>query len=210
MKTLTKAGEGTVIEKKSKFIAEAFPVSGEAEAREKLDRIRKKYFDASHHVYAYITKETVKYSDDGEPSGTAGRPIYDIMCALKLQGAMVVVTRYFGGTLLGTGGLLRAYSKAAKEALEDAKVSEVTTYVYAVIRADYGKLARLRALASEKNAKECGIEYGEDICVKLLLREEEAPGFEAALTERFDGRLQAEFSEPVRGVLQGDEVIEVL
>lgn len=116
---------GEIVEKKSKFIADVFPVESEKEAFEKLEEVRKRYRDARHHVFSYrIVNEGERASDDGEPSGTAGVPILDILRGMKLQNVLVVVTRYFGGILLGTGGLVKAYSDATKEALKSAKIKE--------------------------------------------------------------------------------------
>ncbi|MCP4685670.1 MAG: YigZ family protein, partial [bacterium] len=114
--------------KGSRFIGETFKVANVAEALEKLDEVRKREYNATHHCYAYITglgrEQVFKYSDDGEPSGTAGRPIYDIIAGADVTSILCVVTRYFGGTKLGTGGLVRAYGETAREAL---KASEPRT-----------------------------------------------------------------------------------
>ncbi len=118
-KTIYENGEGEVIEKKSRFIAIAAPVQSEEEATAFVESIRKKYWDARHHCYAYILgekKEIRRMSDDGEPTGTAGKPILDLIEGGDLTNTIIVVTRYFGGTLLGTGGLARAYSSAARAA----------------------------------------------------------------------------------------------
>ena len=116
---------GEIVEKKSKFIANIFPIEDEKDALQKLEEVRKIHRDARHNVFVYrIANGTERASDDGEPSGTAGVPILDILRGLKLQNILVVVTRYFGGILLGTGGLVRAYSDATREALKNAKWKE--------------------------------------------------------------------------------------
>ena len=123
-KTIKTCSEILIVEKKSKFIGNAFPVSTEAEAIELLGSVKNKYPDATHHVYAYIIDENniFRYSDDKEPSGTAGMPVLDTMRKENIVDALVVVTRYFGGTLLGTGGLVHAYGASAGAALEAAGI----------------------------------------------------------------------------------------
>lgn len=127
-KTIEDNAESVVTEKKSKFIANIFKVSSVNEAEEIIEKIRKKYYDARHHCYAYrIQNEegtTEKQSDDGEPSGTAGAPMLNILKRQELTNVIVVVTRYFGGILLGTGGLVRAYSEAVKQAINSVKIVE--------------------------------------------------------------------------------------
>lgn len=116
--TIEHEAEGEITEKKSVFIANIYPIIDEADALEKLNEVRKKYRDAKHNVFAYrIVNGTERYSDDGEPSGTAGMPLLTILRGENLQNILVVVTRYFGGILLGTGGLVHAYSDAAKNAI---------------------------------------------------------------------------------------------
>ena len=120
-------GSGEIVEKKSRFIADIRPVSTEEEALAFIEEIRKKYWDARHHCYAYILGERGQYSrcsDDGEPSQTAGRPMLDVLAGEELTDVCAVVTRYFGGTLLGTGGLVRAYSGAVKEGISHCVLME--------------------------------------------------------------------------------------
>ena len=119
-KTVLEGGTGEIIEKKSRFIATVRPVRNEEEALAFLEEMRKQYWDARHNCYAYSVgrnREYTRCSDDGEPSGTAGRPMLDVILGEDIYNVAVVVTRYFGGVLLGTGGLIRAYTNAAKEAL---------------------------------------------------------------------------------------------
>ena len=119
-RTVYRGGTGEIVEKKSRFIATVRLVESEEEALSCLEALRKKYWDARHNCFVYIigeNQETVRCSDDGEPSGTAGRPMLDVVQGAGLRNVLVVVTRYFGGTLLGTGGLVRAYSQAVQEGL---------------------------------------------------------------------------------------------
>ena len=117
---LLEGGTSEVIVKKSRFLGITFPVETAEEAALQIAGIRKKYYDARHNCYAYRLTDKERFSDDGEPSQTAGKPMLDVLAGAGLTGALVVVTRYFGGTLLGTGGLVRAYTDAAKEAVAKA------------------------------------------------------------------------------------------
>ncbi len=126
-KSVYNKGEAIIFEKKSKFIATVSPVKNEGEAICFIDSMKKKYYDANHNVFAYQVgekNEIQRYSDDGEPSGTAGLPVLDVLRGEQLYNTAIVVTRYFGGTLLGTGGLVRAYGKTAKEGVLSAKIVE--------------------------------------------------------------------------------------
>lgn len=126
-RTIRQSAETEIIEKKSKFIANVFPVTSGEEAEEVLAKIRKKYFDATHNCFAYqigLNNEIQRFSDDGEPKGTAGKPILDVLKGEDVKNTLICVTRYFGGTLLGTGGLVRAYGKAAKEGLKASGIVE--------------------------------------------------------------------------------------
>lgn len=137
-KTIEKEAEATVVEKKSKFIANIFYIESEEEAEDTLNRIRKKYHDARHNCFAYrVNGENgiiQKQSDDGEPTGTAGAPMLNILEKRELINVMVIVTRYFGGILLGTGGLVKAYSDATKNALENvAEIKKEEGYVLEIV-----------------------------------------------------------------------------
>ena len=128
-KTIAKPSEGSYSEKRSKFLAYAFPVQNEQEVKERLAEIQKKHWDARHHCYAYILgahKDAYRMNDNGEPSGTAGRPIYGQLLSKDLTNTLVIVVRYFGGIKLGVSGLQNAYKVAAKEALDAAVIEERT------------------------------------------------------------------------------------
>ncbi len=138
-KTIRQRGYAEYEDRKSRFIANVFPVETEEKALEYLNAVKKKYSDARHNVYAYVVRENniQRYSDDGEPSGTAGMPVLDAIRKRGLTDMIVVVTRYFGGTLLGTGGLVHAYGKSASEGIENAcPVTRLLCDVYSV-KADY-------------------------------------------------------------------------
>ena len=149
MKVLTENCTAEIVEKKSRFIANVFYVENANDADEKLNEIRKKYYDAKHNCFAYILGEKgdlVKSSDDGEPQGTAGHPMLDILKGNELTNCIAIVTRYFGGVLLGTGGLVRAYSDSLKAAISNAKTSELLNAYkvsFEINYDDYGKVENL-------------------------------------------------------------------
>ena len=144
--TVKDRGIAEIVEKRSRFIATVIPIENEAQALEFLDSTRRKYWDATHNVYAYITRENniERYSDDGEPSGTAGVPVLDMLKKEGLTNIAVVVTRYFGGTLLGTGGLVHAYSKSAKAGVEAAGRLEMILCDELNIECDYPLLGKIQ------------------------------------------------------------------
>lgn len=149
MKVIVEPTTAEIVEKKSRFIANVFYVASLEEAEEKLTQIKKKYYDAKHNCFAYVlgvNAETVKSSDDGEPQGTAGHPMLDILKGNDLTNCIAIVTRYFGGTLLGTGGLVRAYSESLKAAIANAKTSELLNAFkvsFEINYDDYGKVENL-------------------------------------------------------------------
>ena len=121
-KSIEKEAVAEIVEKKSKFIATIFPINSKEEAENRISEIKKKYYDAKHNCYAYVVGNVEKCSDDGEPSGTAGAPLLDLLKNKELTNVVVIVTRYFGGILLGTGGLVRAYTETAKKAIESTSI----------------------------------------------------------------------------------------
>lgn len=168
-KTINKNVSAEIVEKKSKFIANVFYVETQEEAEEKVKEIKKKYFDARHNCYAYsvFTKDGIvnRFSDDGEPSGTAGSPMLNILNSKELTNLVVIVTRYFGGILLGTGGLVRAYTGAVQEAL--ANVEEVTKDLglEVKIQVSYPDLEKLKYYLKQNEIEITGSEYNENVDV---------------------------------------------
>ena len=172
--TILKDEEAEIVEKKSKFIANIFQVKSVEEAEERIKLIKKKYHDARHNCVAYRVFENDKVfeksSDDGEPSGTAGGPMLNILQKNNLCNVVVIVTRYFGGILLGTGGLVRAYSDAAQKAIEKGiKVYKVKGVEFE-IKLDYSNLEIFKHYCKNNDIKITNIEYGEDI--KLIIEME--------------------------------------
>ena len=156
-----------IIEKKSKFIATLYEANSKDEAEKILQNVRKKYFDAKHHCYAYIIEKIEKCSDDGEPSGTAGAPLLALLKSANLTNVIIIVTRYFGGILLGTGGLVRAYTESAKNAIENAKIVYKDYGVQFEIEISYNNLKEILFICKNLDINIITIEYQEN--VKLLL-----------------------------------------
>ena len=148
-----KGGEGEIVEKKSRFIATVLPVDQEEEALEFIEKMKKKYWNATHNCYAYVIgerHEIQRYSDDGEPGGTAGRPMLDVLLGEDIHNVAVVVTRYFGGTLLGTGGLVRAYSSATKAGLASSVIITKIPGFKLRISTDYTGLGKIQYILGER------------------------------------------------------------
>ena len=147
--TIASSSEGIYKEKGSKFLAFAFPVESEDQARQHLDELRNQYHDARHHCYAYLIgqeMDTHRMNDDGEPSSTAGKPIFGQIRSHNVTNILIVVVRYFGGTLLGTSGLIRAYKSAAGDALSNAKIIKKTIQSYYQIRFDYSLMSSVEKI----------------------------------------------------------------
>ncbi len=196
-------GEAEYIEKRSRFIARVFPAESEAEALACLEAVRKKHYDARHNVFAYAIRDgnIVRCSDDGEPQGSSGQPTLKVFTAQEMQNFCCVVTRYFGGILLGTGGLVRAYSTAAKMALEDAGIMRMALWKAFEIGCTYSQFERLRRLLEDHEAVIEDTDFGADIVFSALLREDMAEAFLSSLQEMSAGTIEAlPVGESFRGV----------
>ncbi|MBR4304893.1 MAG: YigZ family protein [Clostridia bacterium] len=157
-------------EKHSRFIGHIFKIETAEQASEILSRLRKKYWDATHNVYAYVLSSgTERFSDDGEPSGTSGMPTLTVLRGAKMQNVLCVTTRYFGGTLLGAGGLVRAYSQAAKGALDAAGLAVMTPFKLLRVSCDYSFLQPLRYALPNLSVTETGCEYGAEVVLELMV-----------------------------------------
>ena len=172
-------------DRKSIFIGEAMPVSTEDEALAFIESVKRTYPDARHHVYAYVLRENsiMRFTDDHEPQGTAGMPVLDVIRKNGLTDIVVVVTRYFGGTLLGAGGLVRAYGKAAALALENSGVSMLTPYYIVNARMPYSFLDPVRNTFVHYEITEADVEYGADVALKLQMPVERFEAFQKHITE---------------------------
>ncbi len=190
-RTVYEGGEGEITEKKSRFIATVHPVEREEEALAFLEEMKKKYWDARHNCYVYsigMNREFTRCSDDGEPSGTAGRPMLDVILGEDIYNVAVVVTRYFGGVLLGTGGLVRAYSKAVQEGLVASKVILKQKGIALKITTDYTGLGKIQYIAGERNIPVLDSEYTDKVVMKLLVPVQDVGSVQKAITEGTNGR----------------------
>ena len=170
MKVTTAPGSGEITEKKSRFLADVLPVHSAEEAENRIHEIQKRYWDARHHCYAFVIgphRENSRCSDDGEPSGTAGKPILEVMNGASLTDTLIVVTRYFGGVLLGTGGLVRAYTQAAQAGLSNTPQAEQVFGRKISIDIDYTRFQILQHYFRQNNIITDDIEYGTDVKVRL-------------------------------------------
>lgn len=192
-KTVYQGGEGEITEKKSKFIATVRPVKTEEEALAFLEEMKKKYWDARHNCYVYSigkNREYTRCSDDGEPSGTAGRPMLGVILGEDIYDVAVVVTRYFGGVLLGTGGLVRAYSKAVQEGLGNSTVIE-KKYGYSLsVTTDYTGIGKLQYIAGERGLPILDSEYTDKVVLHLMVPFEEREAVEKEIIEGLNGRVK--------------------
>lgn len=193
MKIIYKNGTDEIVEKKSRFIANVFKVESEEQAVDIINNMKKKFWDARHNCYAYIigdNNEVQKFSDDGEPSGTAGKPIMDIILSEKIHNCLIVVTRYFGGTLLGTGGLIRAYQEASKKGIAQSEVIDAIEGVSAYIDTDYNNMGKIQYICAEQNVLIEDIEYTDKVHIKLLIPKEYYMQFVHIITDRFSGNVE--------------------
>lgn len=203
-KTVEKEANDFFIEKKSKFIGYAKPVKTQEEAVEFISEIKSKHWDATHNVYAYVLRENniQRYSDDGEPSGTAGVPVLDVMLKENLVDVCVVATRYFGGTLLGAGGLVRAYSHTSKIALEAAGIITMAQCSVMSAEVDYSFYDRLNILLSDFSAIILDTSFSDKVCVEFSVKENTVDLLNAKLIDVSNGKyalkfLRSEFSKTV-------------
>ena len=191
-KTIYKEAQTEIIEKKSRFIAHVKPVQSETEAIDFINQIKSKYWDATHNVYAYSLMEngTQRYSDDGEPQGTAGIPTLQVIKNLELYDIVVVITRYFGGTLLGASGLVRAYGKSAKEGLVKGQIVTKKICKNVLIVIDYSLLGKVQSKVLECGYIISNIIYEENIKLEILLDEKEAEILRKTLMNIVGGELE--------------------
>ncbi len=188
--TIEKIALGEYEEKRSKFIATIKPVENEEEALAFIKEIKSKYWDARHNVFAYrLSSGDARFSDDGEPHSTAGKPVLDVLIGRKLVNVCIVVTRYFGGILLGTGGLVRAYSEAAKAAICSSEIIEMGLLGLFSVKCDYQQYNTLLPFIENFGGSVTDTLFGADITVKFSLEADKKEAFEAALTDRYFGRL---------------------
>ena len=191
---LIEGGTSEVIVKKSRFLGITFPIETVEEAAEQIAGIRKKYYDARHNCYAWRLVGAEKFSDDGEPSQTAGKPMLDVLTGANLTGALVVVTRYFGGTLLGTGGLVRAYTEAAQEAVKNSKITEIRPKRKVTCRVQYPDLGRIQYIFREAGL-EPDTDFQERITLTAEVPDEQVTHLSASITEATAGKAELQVGE---------------
>lgn len=188
--TVRQAADAEFEEKKSLFIGHARPVTTEEEALAFLSEMRSTYADATHNVYAYVLREnsTARYSDDREPQGTAGMPVLDVLRKAGIVDAAIVVTRYFGGTLLGTGGLVHAYTRAARMAVEAAEIVTRARLAILSVTVNYSDYQKILPLIEAGHIRVDDSEFAGNVTLTLALRWEDADGFMKRLSDVCNGR----------------------
>jgi uncharacterized YigZ family protein len=203
-RTIARAGSSELIVKKSRFIADAERVASEEEARAFVARIRGRSWDASHHCTAWIIGERGEYqrsNDDGEPAGSAGLPMLTVLQRRGLTDTAVVVTRYFGGTLLGVGGLIRAYGQAVSDLIDQVGIVERQPRTILAVSVDYEEAGRLESALRGSTFQLGDVEYGAEVTFQVKLAPDEVPAFEGWLSHATGGRRRAEVA--------GTEVVEI-
>ena len=190
--TVLKTAEAEFTEKKSRFIGRAYPVETEEEARQILETIRRDHWDATHNVFAYrvgLQGEIQRFSDDGEPGGTAGRPMLEVLLGQDIRNVLVIATRYFGGILLGTGGLVRAYTRSAQEAVQAAGVIRREVCRLCRLSLEYTQLGKIQYALTKENFVINSIDYTDRVELEAVVPEPRYGRFLKVLTEAGEGRI---------------------
>ena len=198
LKTVYRGGENEIIEKKSRFIATVIPAEDEDTALEFIESMKKKYWNASHNCYAYVIgerSELQRCSDDGEPQGTAGRPMLDVLLGEEVHNVAVVVTRYFGGTLLGTGGLVRAYSSATKAGLEASTIISKRWGSKLMVHTDYTGLGKIQYILGQRGLKILDSQYTDQVLLTVMIPETQVKEVQEELIEGTNGQVKMEVEE---------------
>lgn len=197
-KTVYQEATAEIVEKKSRFIADIFPVFSEERAMECLETVKKRHRDARHHCWAYVVgtlSKRERFSDDGEPCGTAGSPILEVIRGQGLCNVLIVITRYFGGTLLGTGGLARAYTAASKEGLAHSRIIAMIQGFKLKIITDYTGLGKIQYVLSQSRAEVLHTVYTEMAEIRILVSEEEGKKLIVQIKEAVGGKIHIERME---------------
>ena len=209
MKTVYSGGEGEIIEKKSRFIATVRPVTSEEEAAAFIAEMKKKYWDARHNCSAFVIggrQEISRCSDDGEPAQTAGRPMLDVLLREDIHNAAVVVTRYFGGVLLGTGGLVRAYQKATQEGLAASVIIDKKEGIRLSVGTDYNGLGKLQYLIAQKGLLLIDTVYTDAVELLLMVPVEEQQAVEREIVEATCCNARISWGEHVQYAMVGKKL----
>ncbi len=197
--TILNRNESEYVEKRSRFISTVCHCETEEDANNFIKEMKAKYWDAGHNTYAYSVEEgrMCRFSDDGEPHGTAGKPMLDVIAGSGITNIAVVVTRYFGGVLLGTGGLVRAYSKAAQDVLQSAEVYEMLNGTACEILCEYSDLTLLQRLIAENEGEIRDTQYTDKITVSFILKDDFILPFKEKLRESYSARLVLEEKDKI-------------
>ncbi|MCH5200932.1 MAG: YigZ family protein [Oscillospiraceae bacterium] len=193
-RTVAGAACASFVEKKSEFIGNISPCKTEEEAIAFIQEIRRQHRRATHNCYAYILREnnTVRHSDDGEPGGTAGAPMLEVLKKEGLTDVCCVVTRYFGGIMLGAGGLVRAYTEGAKIAVDAARIKEMRMAEQLRLTLDYSLYGKIGAALSEFDVRVCSEDFAADVTLTVYIAEEKSGGLSARLTDICCGKINIE------------------
>ncbi len=203
--TIIEPGTGEIIEKKSRFIGCIRHVETEEEADAFVTEIKKKHYDARHNCYAYSIGEEqplLRFSDDGEPGGTAGKPILEVITGRKLCNVCIVVTRYFGGTLLGTGGLVRAYTEAAKACIDATEIVHKCLVVPLRIITNYTDLGKIQYIFGNNKIVIKDSEYGQDVILKTEIFIDDVEKIKKELVEATAARVVIEQKDAVFSIMK--------
>ena len=187
--------EGIYEEKKSQFIARVYPVNNEEQVVKYIEAAKKKYWDARHNCHAFVigdNNEITRCSDDGEPSGTAGKPILEVIMRSGLHNCLIIVTRYFGGTLLGTGGLVRAYTQSAKEAVSNSILAKRVPGEKYIVTTDYNGIGKIQNVTAGLGAVISDTEYTDKVVINILVEKAKSTELVTKLTEITNGRAAIE------------------
>ena len=189
----TGRGEAELVEKRSRFIGQVWRVDSEAEARARIEEVRRQHYDARHHCWCYRIREegVERYSDDGEPQGTAGQPMLNVFQRENVTNVVCVVTRYFGGILLGAGGLVRAYTQSAKDALDRAGISVVRRWVALEVPCAYAQFESMRREVLAFGGVVEQVDYAADVLLSILIPEERSAAFSAHILDVSAGTVEA-------------------
>lgn len=191
-RVLLEGGQGEIVEKKSRFIATVRRVESEQEAAAFIEEMKKKYWDARHNCSAFVIgsrAELTRCSDDGEPGGTAGRPMLEVLLSEEIRNVAVVVTRYFGGTLLGTGGLVRAYTQAVKAGLDNCVTGVMRQGLEIDLQTDYNGVGKILYILGQRGLEPADSQYGQDVRLTLRIPADQAENLHRELVEATCGRI---------------------
>ena len=209
-KTVYQGGIGEIEEKKSRFIASVEPVTSEEEAVAFFNKKKKEYWDARHNCTAFTIgekHENTRCNDDGEPSGTAGRPMLDVLLREDIHNVAVVVTRYFGGTLLGTGGLVRAYQKSVQEGLKNSVIIERHKGCKLTISTDYTGLGKIQYILASAGITILDTEYTDGVCIHTMVPSDQLASLQNDITQGTSGQAQMELGDEVEYAVLDGEVL---